>query len=118
VTGSSDGPSTTRAGRTDSPRSPLAPPCFNFSGRRQIELTWQEIPTFSAIYRVLGPTRRGDGVLHFLSINRTLIRLRLEDFWKRMNFGLVTGWKPNFPAGLTRLRKIPYLKLVHRVWLG
>jgi hypothetical protein len=29
---------------------------------------------------VLGPTRRGEGGLHFLSINRTLIRLRSEDF--------------------------------------
>jgi hypothetical protein len=29
---------------------------------------------------VLGPTRRGDRVLHFLSINQTLIQLRLEDF--------------------------------------
>jgi hypothetical protein len=42
---------------------------------------------------VLGPTRRGDGVLHFLSINRTLIRLCLEDFWKGMNFRLVSVWK-------------------------
>jgi hypothetical protein len=67
---------------------------------------------------VLGPTRRGDRVLHFLSINRTLIRLRLEDFRKGMNFGLVTVWKLNFPAGLTRLRKIPYPELVHRVWSG
>jgi hypothetical protein len=31
---------------------------------------------------LLGPTRRGCGVLHFLSINRTLIRLRLKVFWK------------------------------------
>jgi hypothetical protein len=44
---------------------------------------------------VLGPTRRGDGILHFLSINRTLIQLRLEDFWKGMNFGLVMIWKLN-----------------------
>jgi hypothetical protein len=67
---------------------------------------------------VLGPTRRGDGILQFLSINRTLIQLRLEDFWKGMNFGLVTVWKLNFPAGLTRLSKIPYPKLVRRVWSG
>jgi hypothetical protein len=67
---------------------------------------------------VLCPTRRGDEVLHFLSINLTLIWLRLEDFWKGMNFGLVTVWKPNFPAGLTRLRKIPYLELARRVWSG
>jgi hypothetical protein len=33
VTGSSDGPPTTRTGRTDSPRSPLTPLCFNFSER-------------------------------------------------------------------------------------
>jgi hypothetical protein len=43
----------------------------------------------------LGPTRRGDGILHFLSIIRTLIRLRLEDFWKGMNFGFVMIWKLN-----------------------
>jgi hypothetical protein len=65
-----------------------------------------------------GPTHRGDGVLHFLSINQNLIRLRLDDFLKGMNFGLVTVWKPNFPAGLTRLRKIPYPESVHRVWSG
>jgi hypothetical protein len=65
---------------------------------------------------VLGPTHRGDRVLHSLSVNRTLIRLCLEDFWKGMNLGLVTVWKPNFPAGLTRLRKIPYLESVHQVW--
>jgi hypothetical protein len=65
---------------------------------------------------VLGPTHRGDGVLHFLSTNRTLIQLRLEDFWKGMNFGLVTVWKPNFLAGLTRLSKIPYPESVCRVW--
>jgi hypothetical protein len=67
---------------------------------------------------VLGPIHRGDEVPHFLSINQTIIRLRLEDFWKGMNFGLVTVWKPNFPARLTRLRKIPYPELVHRVWSG
>jgi hypothetical protein len=67
---------------------------------------------------VLGPTRRGDEVLHFLSINQTLIRLRLKDFWKGMNFGLVTVWKSNFSAGLTRLRKIPYPESVRRVWSG
>jgi hypothetical protein len=48
---------------------------------------------------LLGPTRRGCGVLRFLSINRTLIRLRLEDFWKGMNFGFVTIHKPNFRSG-------------------
>jgi hypothetical protein len=52
---------------------------------------------------VLSPTHRGDEDLHFLSINRTLIQLRLDDFWKGMNFGLVLVWKPNFPAGLTQL---------------
>jgi hypothetical protein len=67
---------------------------------------------------LLGPTRRGDGVLHFLSINWTLIRLRLKDFWKGMNFGLVTVWKSNFSAGLTRLRKIPYPESIRRVWSG
>jgi hypothetical protein len=67
---------------------------------------------------VLGPSRRGYGVLHFLSINQTLIWLRLEDFWKGMNFGLVMVWIPNFPARLTRLRKIPYPESVHRVWSG
>jgi hypothetical protein len=48
---------------------------------------------------LLGPTRRGDGVLHFLSINRTLIRLRLEDFWKGTDFGFVTIWKLNSLPG-------------------
>jgi hypothetical protein len=67
---------------------------------------------------VLSPTRRGDITLHFLSINQTLTRFRLEDFWKGMNFGLVTVWKPNLPAGLTQLRKIPYPESVHRVWSG
>jgi hypothetical protein len=44
---------------------------------------------------LLGSTRRGDRVLHFLSINQTLVRLGLEDFLKGMNFGLVTIWKLN-----------------------
>jgi hypothetical protein len=52
---------------------------------------------------LLGPTRRGDGVLHFLSINQTLIRLRLEDFWKGMNFGY--DMETEFPAGLTRVKE-------------
>jgi hypothetical protein len=67
---------------------------------------------------LLGPTRRGDGVLHFLSINQTLIRLRLEYFWSGMNFGLVTIWKPSSRLGLHRLRKIPYPESGHRVWSG
>jgi hypothetical protein len=43
-------------------------------------------------------TRRGLGVLQFLSINRTLIRLHLEDFWKETNSGWlryrnqIPGW--------------------------
>jgi hypothetical protein len=41
------------------------------------------------------PTSRGCEVLHFLSMNRTLIRLRLEDFWMGMNF----------PAGLTWVKE-------------
>jgi hypothetical protein len=48
---------------------------------------------------LLGPTRRGCGVLRFLSINQTLIRLRLQDFWKGMNFGFVTIRKPNSRLG-------------------
>jgi hypothetical protein len=48
---------------------------------------------------LLGPTHRGCGVLIFLSINRTLIRLRLEDFWKGMNFGFVTIQKSNSRPG-------------------
>jgi hypothetical protein len=48
---------------------------------------------------LIGPTRRGYRVLHFLSINRTLIRLHLKDFWKRMNFGLVAMWKLNSRPG-------------------
>jgi hypothetical protein len=41
------------------------------------------------------PSSRGCEVLHFLSMNRTLIRLRLEDFWMGMNF----------PAGLTWVKE-------------
>jgi hypothetical protein len=48
---------------------------------------------------LLGPTRIGCGVLRFLSINRTLIRLHLVDFWKGMNFGFVTIRKPNSRLG-------------------
>jgi hypothetical protein len=48
---------------------------------------------------LLGPTHRGDGVLRFLSINRILIQLHLDDFWKGMNFGLVMIWKPNSQPG-------------------
>jgi hypothetical protein len=80
---------------------------------------WAKFDEYGPLFiGVLGPTHRGDRVLHFLSINRTLIRFRLEDFWKGVNFRLVTVWKPNFPTELTRLRKIPYPKLVHRVWSG
>jgi hypothetical protein len=80
---------------------------------------WAKFDEYGMLFiGVLGPNRKGDGVLHFLSINRTLIRLRLEDFWKGMNLGLVMVWKPNFPAGLTRLRKIPYPESVRRIWSG
>jgi hypothetical protein len=48
---------------------------------------------------LLGPTHRGCKVLRFLSINRTLIRLRLEDFWKGMNFMFVTIQKLNSRPG-------------------
>jgi hypothetical protein len=48
---------------------------------------------------LLGPTRRGDRVLHLLSINQTLIRLCLQDFWKGMNLEFVTIWKPNSRTG-------------------
>jgi hypothetical protein len=48
---------------------------------------------------LLGPTRRGCRVLCFLSINRTLIRLRLDDFWKGINFGFVTIRKLNSRPG-------------------
>jgi hypothetical protein len=62
---------------------------------QQVLDLWAKIHTMGcAIYRVLGPTHRGDGVLHFLSINQTLIQLRLEDSWKGMNLGwceLATG---------------------------
>jgi hypothetical protein len=80
---------------------------------------WEKSNEYGSLFiGVLGLTRRGDGVLHFLSINQTLIRLRLEDFWKGMSFGLVTVRKPNFLAGLTQLRKIPYPESVQRVWSG
>jgi hypothetical protein len=52
---------------------------------------------FAAKFELKGPlfigilawTRRGLKVLRFLSINQSLIRLRLEDFWKgnRIRFG-------------------------------
>jgi hypothetical protein len=51
------------------------------------------VPLFIGL---LGPTHRGDGVLYFLSINRTPNQLRLENCWKGMNFGFVTIRKPNF----------------------
>jgi hypothetical protein len=44
-------------------------------------------------------TRRVLGVLQFLSINQTLIRLHLEDFWKENELGLVTIRKPNSRLG-------------------
>jgi hypothetical protein len=44
---------------------------------------------------LLGPTCRGDGVLRFLSINRTLIWLHFKEFCKGMNFGFVTIRKSN-----------------------
>jgi hypothetical protein len=44
-------------------------------------------------------TRRQLGVLKFLSINRTLIRLGLEDFWKENELGLVTIQKSNSRPG-------------------
>jgi hypothetical protein len=67
---------------------------------------------------LLGPTCRGDGVLNFLSINQTLIWLHLKDFWKGLNFGLVTIWKPSSRLGKHRLRKIPYPESGRRVWSG
>jgi hypothetical protein len=66
---------------------------------------------------VLGPTRRGDRVLHFLSINQTLIQLRLEVFWKGVNFRFVTIWKPNSQQGYG-LRKIPYPESGREAGLG
>jgi hypothetical protein len=126
VTGSSDGPPVTRTGWTYSLHSHLAPPGgdkLNSHDKKSLAArVWccgqkfdEYVPLFIG---VLGPTHRGDGVLHFLSINWTLIRLHLEDFWKGMNLGLVTVWKLNFTAGLTQLRKIPYPESVHRVWSG
>jgi hypothetical protein len=67
---------------------------------------------------LLGPTRRGDGVLYFLSVNQTLIRLHSEDIWKGMNFGMVTIWKPNFRPGKYGLRQKSYLKLGREAELG
>jgi hypothetical protein len=48
---------------------------------------------------LLCPTHRGDGVPYFLSINRTLLWLHLEDFWKGLNFRLVAIWKLNSRPG-------------------
>jgi hypothetical protein len=44
-------------------------------------------------------TRRGLGVLQFLSIHQTLIQLHLEVFWKGNELGFVTIRKPNFRLG-------------------
>jgi hypothetical protein len=44
-------------------------------------------------------TRRGFRVLQFLSTNRTLIQLHLEDLWKRNELGLVTIREPNSWSG-------------------
>jgi hypothetical protein len=96
VTGSSEGPSATRTGWTNSPRSPLAPPNgdeLNSHGKKSlVARVWccgQKFDEHGPLFIwVLGPTHRGDGVLHFLSINQTLVRLHLEDFWK----GITSGW--------------------------
>jgi hypothetical protein len=63
---------------------------------------------------LLGPTHRGCGVLRFLSINRTLIRLRLEDLEGnelRVCYDMETEF-------LTGLRQKPYLELGREVRLG
>jgi hypothetical protein len=44
-------------------------------------------------------TCRGLGVLQFLSINQTLIQLRLEDLWKGNELGLVMIRKLNSQPG-------------------
>jgi hypothetical protein len=129
VTGSSDGPPVTRTGRTDSHvplfllRASISPGGDELNTHDKKPLAarvWccrQKFSEHGPLFiGVLGPTRRGDRVLHFLSINRTLIPLCLEDFLEGMNFGLVSVWKPNFPAGLTQLWKIPYLVSVRRLW--
>jgi hypothetical protein len=132
VTGSFGGPPATRTGWTDSSR-PLS--CSSVLQFLRAVMNWTHTArnpwwlVFGAcrtkfyeyeplFIGLLGPTRRGDGVLHFLSINQTLIQLRLEYFWSGMNFGLVTIWKPSSRLGLHRLRKIPYLESGHRVWSG
>jgi hypothetical protein len=101
-------------------RLPTFPSCSSVFQFLQVAMNWTHTAwnPWLLFIGVLGPTRRGDGYLHFISINRTLIRLRLEDFWRGMNFGLVSVWKPNFPAGLTLVRKIRHPESVHRVWSG
>jgi hypothetical protein len=47
---------------------------------------------------LLGPTRRGDGVLHFLSTNRTLIQLSLEDFLYGDEHRVGYGMETEFPS--------------------
>jgi hypothetical protein len=54
---------------------------------------------------VLGPTRRGDRVLHFLSINRTLIRLRLEDFLKGDELWVGYGMETEFPGQVNSVKE-------------
>jgi hypothetical protein len=62
---------------------------------------------------VLDPTRRGDGVLQFLSLNRTQIRLRSKDIAKGMilSFGYDIGRNSRLgwgnPIGLTGLAQTP-----------
>jgi hypothetical protein len=54
---------------------------------------------------VLGPTRRGDRVLHFLSINQTLIRLRLEDFLKGGELWVGYGMETEFPGRVNSVKE-------------
>jgi hypothetical protein len=51
---------------------------------------------------LLGPTRRGCGVLRFLSINQTLIRLR---FLEGDELRVCYDTKTEFPFGLTRVKE-------------
>jgi hypothetical protein len=49
---------------------------------------------------LLGPIHRGDGVLHFLSMNRTLIRLRFGRFLEEDELQVGYDMETKFPTGL------------------
>jgi hypothetical protein len=122
------GPSAPRRRWESSQRRPCPPPSFNCGERRWIggARRWlgfgscrskfgENRPLFK---RLLVWTCTWLEVLKFLSINQTLIWLRLKDFWKGNELEMVTIRKSNSRLGLHGLRKKPYPKLGREVGLG